>query len=576
MPDPVCASLRARQDAGVFRRAWPPATWQLIAAVLCAILLGIMARSAWIGDDAYISLRVVDNFHSGYGLRWNAGERVWAFTNPLMTLWLIACYPVTRELYLTCIFLSLAASAAATAIALFRFGPRSSALILVATILVTSKAFIDYSTSGLENCFSYLLLAMFYLLTVKPGRASDSRWLGIAFVTGFSLLNRMDTVLLELPVLAWSLWRYHDAWRIVLLAVGLLPFVAWEALALVYYGTLVPNTYYAKLAAGIPAGATLIQGAVYYMHSLWSDPVTLPAILAVLLIAFRTGRAWHVAAGLGILAYMAYAGWVNDFMSGRFFAVPMLCAAMLLGVLLKDGLVRCSRAATTAFCVLLLATSSLHPLSPLTSNGDYDLGRTGRQHSSEGLGIEDERAYYYAGAGLLRGGRFNREPNNIWRRIGEGYRDSTERVRVDGCIGFRGFYAGPGVHFVDPCGLGDLLLARLPARLDRSLQPGNYLRIVPDGYVATLRDGVDEFPDRSLGQFYEVLRGVACDPVWSKRRWAAIWGLHTGRYRHLIDAPRYQVATPGEFVRLKFAPFRRLWRVPSPAVCDAAVNTPGG
>lgn len=540
---------------GLLHRA---ASRKLAAAALLVLLLWIMVRCAWIGDDAYISLRVVDNFHDGYGLRWNVGERVWVYTHPLMLLCLLGLYPITHELYLTCILLSLGASALAVALVLFRLAPRSSAMILVAAMLATSKAFIDYSTSGLENCLSYLLLALFYGLALKTGCDGRRGLFCTALVVGFSLLNRLDLVLLEIPLLLWILWQRRSKRNLLLFGVGLAPFVAWEAFALIYYGTLLPNTYYAKLAAGIPKGAVVIHGALYYAHSLWSDPVTLPAIVAVVVVALRAGRAAHRLAGIGIVLYMVYAFWVNDFMSGRFFAVPMFCSVMLLCVLLTQQVVRCSRFAPVVFSLLLLVTSAVHPLSPVRSGADYDLGRTGHQHGRRGgWGVTDERAYYYAGSGLLRAGRGAFEPDDFLRRSGEGSRDSTRGIRVEEAIGFRGYYTGPEIHFVDPLGLGDLLLARLPARLDIVLRPGHYLRIVPDGYLDTLRDGADRFADPGISRLYEALRCVACDPIWTRRRWEAIWKLNTGQYRHLIDEPRYQVADEAHFMKLKTAPFRK-------------------
>jgi arabinofuranosyltransferase len=39
--------------------------------------------NSWIGDDAFITMRVVDNLSHGYGLVWNTGERVQVFSHPL-------------------------------------------------------------------------------------------------------------------------------------------------------------------------------------------------------------------------------------------------------------------------------------------------------------------------------------------------------------------------------------------------------------------------------------------------------------------------------------------------------------
>ena len=52
----------------------------------CAAFAGLFAVFFWLCDDAYISLRTVDNWVAGRGLRWNAFERVQSFTHPLWLL----------------------------------------------------------------------------------------------------------------------------------------------------------------------------------------------------------------------------------------------------------------------------------------------------------------------------------------------------------------------------------------------------------------------------------------------------------------------------------------------------------
>ena len=53
------------------------------------LLLFILVRNLWVSDDAFITLRTVSNFLQGYGLVWNAGERVQVFTHPLWMFLLI-------------------------------------------------------------------------------------------------------------------------------------------------------------------------------------------------------------------------------------------------------------------------------------------------------------------------------------------------------------------------------------------------------------------------------------------------------------------------------------------------------
>ncbi|MGC9054758.1 MAG: hypothetical protein ACP5KS_12855, partial [Candidatus Hydrogenedens sp.] len=77
------------------------------------VLLGVWTffailflRTAWLCDDAYISFRTVDNAVNGYGLRWNINERVQVYTHPLWLFLHIPFYFLTKEMFLTPIFIS--------------------------------------------------------------------------------------------------------------------------------------------------------------------------------------------------------------------------------------------------------------------------------------------------------------------------------------------------------------------------------------------------------------------------------------------------------------------------------------
>ena len=66
----------------------------------------VFLANSWIGDDAYITFRVIDNFVNGYGLRFNPDERVQAYTHPLWMLLLSAFYAVTSDLFYTTLIVS--------------------------------------------------------------------------------------------------------------------------------------------------------------------------------------------------------------------------------------------------------------------------------------------------------------------------------------------------------------------------------------------------------------------------------------------------------------------------------------
>jgi len=67
----------------------------------------VLVRTAWMCDDAYITLRTIDNFVQGYGLVWNVGERVQVYTHPLWMFLISAFYALTREPYYTTLVISM-------------------------------------------------------------------------------------------------------------------------------------------------------------------------------------------------------------------------------------------------------------------------------------------------------------------------------------------------------------------------------------------------------------------------------------------------------------------------------------
>ena len=69
-----------------------------LALVLVRLFVVLMfVVHAWVGDDAFITLRTVDHFVEGRGLVWNLGERVQVFTHPLWMFVLAGGYLFTHE-----------------------------------------------------------------------------------------------------------------------------------------------------------------------------------------------------------------------------------------------------------------------------------------------------------------------------------------------------------------------------------------------------------------------------------------------------------------------------------------------
>ncbi len=285
----VQASSRRRRGECLF-------TTRVQANGLAALLLFaiVVTKDAWVSDDAFITLRTIDNFWNGYGLRWNAIERVQTYTHPAWMLLLGAVYGVTREPHLTMLAVSLAVTGVVAWQLIRRLTPAGGAFALMA--LAGSRAFVDYSTSGLENPLSHLLVATFWLIVLDEAPASRRRLLTLATLTTLAMLSRLDLVLLTAPGVILEILRSRRVLRaremMTILALASVPLVLWHLFTLIYYGFPFPNTAYAKLGSGLSSFTLMAQGLRYLRESCRHDPLTLLSIAAAVLVALwrRTRR----------------------------------------------------------------------------------------------------------------------------------------------------------------------------------------------------------------------------------------------------------------------------------------------
>jgi arabinofuranosyltransferase len=311
---------------------------------------------------------------------------------------------------------------------------------------------------------------------------------------------------------------------------GFAPLLAWTAFSFLYYGFPLPNTVYAKLNTGVPAAELAQQGVHYLFNSLSLDPITLVVILAGIAVplALRQPGAGPMVAGLGLhLVYVVRVG--GDFMSGRFLAAPLLIAVVLLA---RSPAAWAPRPFALALSTLA-AVGFLAPYPPLTTTAAFYASRGERFGLLDERGITDERAIYYRGTGLMTASRAEPMPAHYMARAGRKARAEGDGVVTRGAVGMFGFFAGPGIHIIDPNGLGDAFLARLPA--GPGWRIGHFDRRLPPGYEASVRKGGLRIVDPQLAAYYRKLRLVTQGDLLDGERLRAIWGLNFGSGRHLVD-----------------------------------------
>lgn len=486
----------------------------------------VLIRTAWVGDDSYITMRTVDNVINGYGPTWNVGERVQTFTHPLWMFLLTIVYGISRDAYLSLIGLSLFITIFTILIFLVYGSGNDYSVFIGWAILVLSNAFIDYSTSGLENPASHMLVLLFTLGYLKwRDELSQKRVLILALLACLLTLNRMDLFLLCLPALLEIALTTEPVRRLRLLVAGFTPFILWELFSIIYYGFPFPNTYYAKLNTGISQYLLIKHGVLFFFNSIVWDPITLFSIGASFILSMVLGNRQEKMISLGVGMYLGYVLWIGgDFMTGRFLSVPLLSSVIILMVFLN----RFSFIQKTLLLIVVIF------LGFMTDRPSFIVSTAQDAEFENITGVGDEQAGYYSTTGLLRWGRSISLPDHQWYYDGRDLRNQGVKVYVGKGIGFLGFTAGPNVHVIDIFAISDPLLSHLPVKSETEILIGHFRRSIPDGYLDTLETGVNEIKDPGIAEYYEKLVLITRDQIWSFERWDAIWKLNTGQYDYLL------------------------------------------
>ncbi len=496
--------------------------WAKGIMVMGLLALGVVLLfSAWLCDDAYITFRTVENAATGHGLRWNPIERVQSYTHPLWMLLLVGLRLVAGELYYSTMFLSLTLSLLTAWLILRSAGVRLSGLILALLSLLLSRAFIDYSSSGLEGPLAHLLLVMLIIqwwkiLSAESCHRRDVFLVSLLF-SGI-LLCRLDYVLLVGPMVGVLGRKRFPIFPVFL---GLTPFLAWEIFSLVYYGSLIPNTAFAKLGGGLALSGRLDQGWTYLTASIRNDPVTgLVLAGSAVFSAVRVRDPGRWAITMGVVLYVGYVWSIGgDFMAGRFLAAPLVVSVM------AATRVRLTVWPTAAVAVVLVSAACLGPnlialSSPRFGQDQYAyLGETG---------VADERLFYYKHTGLMRQPRGDLPNIHPWVFDGLALRESGTTPVARNAAGFYGYFAGPEITIVDLFGLCDPLLARLPATRQSGWRAGHLEREIPPEYLATVATDSGLAGDSDIARLENRIRLVARGPLFTGKRWQAIWELNTG------------------------------------------------
>lgn len=512
----------------IFRKQ--PFELKLLLLVFIAIIFTILIN-AWLCDDAYITFRVVDNFTHGYGLRWNTFERVQAYSNPLLMLCISCISFFTGEVYFTSIFFSIIVSCIAIYILLFKISKNYILSIGLGIVIILSKSFISYTTSGLENCITFLLLAIFYYYFFKYDKYSKINLTRLSLIASLSLVNRIDSILLFIPGLFYAFFYKREkgisfGQMILPGFLGMLPFILWELFTLIYYGFLFPNTAYAKLGTSIPEIQYIIRGIKYYIANFIYDPITLLSIFFIFIGCIMFKNLKNIIAFLGAIIYMLYILKIGgDFMNGRFFSGPLFLSLIVVA----NSQINYKKYQYFIYAsVMLIMFQSV--FNQVFENGDY-----GPLLTRLISGVANERAYYFSSTALKNNRHFQALKSSYLVIDGLNLKNSNTNVAIRYSTGFAGYYAGSTVKIIDGLALSDPLLTRMPTMNQTSTwRIGHIYREIPKGYIESLETRTNKIEDQNIKEFYDKILIITQGKIFSIKRIQTIINMNLGKYNYLI------------------------------------------
>lgn len=344
-------SLRDTMSKGLLlrkRHVSAERVWRLGALAYALSLAAVIlyANRDFYHDDAYITLRYARNLIAGVGVVWNPGEYVQGYTNFLHLILVSLLGALDVDLVLASRIVGLA-SLVALVCALLAFGwlrhrQRSTPLWHLPAILVmTSAPMLVWSVGGLEGTLFSLWVTLGCLFFVAsfdtPHRTWSCTASGVCFA--MSCLARPDGVIfVSLSALWLSLDRRNGsrghrlAAFLLPVVVIVVPYVIWQTL---YYGSPLPNTFYAKM--GAPLGERLASGLRYVVDYASRPPFLPVLVLAPLVYAAATkqwtSRVTYLAlSGAGYLGFVIFVG--GDHMQAFRLLLPVIA---LMSVLLASA-----------------------------------------------------------------------------------------------------------------------------------------------------------------------------------------------------------------------------------------------
>lgn len=369
VPEPAARPPRHRSRGAVEALA----NKENLITVICFAFIAVLAiRNHFIQDDGFITLRYVDNLLRGHGPVWYPGSSEFGYTNFLFMVLVsavslvgfdpvVSASIVSYSAFFGCAFLTYAIASRLTS---------GNSVVAAATVAVIFSNYTvsSYASGLMETSLQLALVMMTYhsVLLVRD-RPRDVRHLYVATAAGvLGLLTRLDTILLIAPAflfLFYCIWQAPESRRrmighmAIALGAAALVMSAFLAFCFLFYGQILPTTFYVK------GERNLTFGWIYLGKFLFEELLVYLYLPGIVLFHWRRTkgrlpplRRWSgfaLALSVAALTWIAYVIYVGGGFMGYRLMVPFIAIFLLVTFTIAGRHFRASFAALLAVIVLL-------------------------------------------------------------------------------------------------------------------------------------------------------------------------------------------------------------------------------
>jgi arabinofuranosyltransferase len=309
--------------------------------ILIIVIISIIFFFDFTAEDAYITYRYSENLVNTGALVYNVGEPINAMTSPLHAILSAALFYATGHTVLSNKLGGLLLLLASAVLVWYRFGGHPQWQLLALILILMPPAILLWTFGGLETPILLFLATITVLIADRKPPMSLTLLCLITLLAGLAFLTRYDSVLFFAPILIYAATKARAIKHVVIALVGgaILP-VAWFAVSIVFYGDLLPTSFYVKTPNGNLSN--LAWNGLYVASYLLFVGIIPTLVLAFVLLRSKY-RTLHLLFGhfkslwwayVGLLLELAYGLTIathHMMFSFRFF-VPYLPAAVIIAV----------------------------------------------------------------------------------------------------------------------------------------------------------------------------------------------------------------------------------------------------